>query len=40
MLSESLKIFMSLNNNQKSLCQMAITELYLKDTKTKQTAIK
>jgi len=31
---------MILNNKQKSLCQMAITELYPKDTKRKQTAIK
>jgi len=31
---------MSLNNKQKPLCQMAATELYPKETKSKQTARK
>jgi len=31
---------MSLNNKQKSLCQMAATELYPKETNSKQTARK
>ena len=33
MLSKSEKILMSLNSKQKSLCQLAITKLYPKETK-------
>jgi len=39
MLSKS-EILMSLNNKQKSLCQLATTELYLKETRKRETARK
>jgi len=35
MLSKSEKILMSLNRKQKSLCQLATTELFLKETKNR-----
>ena len=38
LLSKSRMILMSFSNKQKSLCQMATTELYLKETKSNQTA--
>jgi len=38
--SKSEKILMSLNGKQKSLCQLSTTELYLKETKNKETARK
>jgi len=37
MISKSEKILMSLNTKQKSLCQMATTELYHKETKKRVT---
>jgi len=40
MLTKSEKILRSLNNKQKSPCQIATTELYPKEAKLKQTARK
>jgi len=40
MLSKSEKILMSLNRKQKSLCQLATTELFPKETKNRETARK
>jgi len=40
MLSKSEKILMSLNSKQKSLCQLATTELFPKETKNRETARK
>ena len=37
-IGKSEKILMSLNGKQKSLCQMATTELYPKETENKETA--
>jgi len=36
MLNNSEKILMTLNNKQKSLCQLATTELNVKETKNKK----
>jgi len=38
MVSKSEKILMSLNNKQKSLCQLATTQLFPKETKNMETA--
>jgi len=40
MLRKSEKILMSLKSKQKSLCQLATTELYSKETKNRETARK
>jgi len=36
MLAKSEKILMSLDNNQKSPCEMVTTELYCKETKSNE----
>jgi len=40
MLSKSKKILMNLNSRQKSLCQLATTKLYPKETNKREAATK